>query len=221
MTLRTRRLAIALMALSFFAVGCRKAESDTEVASNAPRNGIEKVFSVFSAPRATIPAGEQIRVRLAQSLNSETAHSGDSWSGTVTGPVNVEGREVIPAGAEVHGVLVAAEEARQGSRARLQLAVRSVEIGDRRQSLNASAQPVVAGSARTRNLGAIAGGAVAGAILGRSTGKGNTGKGALIGGAVATGAVAASKGYQVTLPAGTVMSFSVTEEASVPLAAAR
>ena len=213
MRYRTRHLAIALMLLSAFAVGCRQAESDTPKSS-----GISGAFSMFAGRRATIPSGEQVRVRLAQAITSETANSGDSWSGIVTSPVNVDGKEVIPAGAEVHGVVVAAEEAQRGSRARLQLASRSVEIGNHNESISASSSPVVAGSPRARNLGAILGGAAAGAIIGQAAGK-NPEKGAIIGGAIATGGVAVSKGYQVTLPAGTVMSFSVTEDATVRLAA--
>jgi hypothetical protein len=81
-------------------------------------------------------------------------------------------------------------------------------------ALLASAGPVVARSTRTRNLGAIAGGAVAGALIGKATGD-NAGKGAILGGAVATGAVAVSKGYQVVLERGSVMTFSMDQSVSV------
>jgi len=67
-------------------------------------------------------------------ISSETALTGDHWRGSVTSAVHVDGKEVIPAGSEVEGVVVAAEEARRGSRARLELAVRSVQVGDRRTS---------------------------------------------------------------------------------------
>ena len=81
-------------------------------------------------------------------------------------------------------------------------------------SLRANANPVIAGSTRARNLGAIAGGAAAGALIGKATGD-KPGTGAIIGGAVATGAVAASKGYQVVLSNGTVMHFVVSEDVAV------
>ena len=80
--------------------------------------------------------------------------------------------------------MVAAEGARRGSRARLELGVRAVLLGDRRTALRARSEPIIAGSTRARNLGAIAGGAAAGALIGKATGD-NAGKGALIGGALA------------------------------------
>jgi hypothetical protein len=73
---------------------------------------------------------------------------------------------------------------------------------------------VIAGSTRARNLGAIVGGAAAGALIGKATSD-NATKGAVIGGALATGAVAASKGYQVVLSNGTVMTFVVSEDVAV------
>ena len=132
----------------------------------------------------------------------------------MTEPLTVGGREVIPGGATVTGVVVEAVEAQRGNRAKLELGVRAVHIGDRKTSLEASAEPVIAGSPRKRNLGAIAGGMAAGALIGEATSD-RPGTGALIGGAVATGAVAASKGYQVVLHDGAVMKFVVNEDVAV------
>jgi hypothetical protein len=114
----------------------------------------------------------------------------------------------------VSGVVVDAEGARRGNRAKLELGVREVRIGDRTSALKASAEPVIARSPRTRNLGAIAGGALAGALIGGATSD-HPGTGALIGGGVATGAVALSKGYQVVLHDGAVMKFVVDENVAV------
>src|SRR5262245_26436534 len=177
-------------------VGCAQSER------NAVAGGDPTAF--FGGSRVTVPAGALIHVRLNERISSETARAGDRWRGSVTSPVYVDDREVIPEGSEVEGVVVAAEEARRGSRARLQLAVRAVRVGDRRTSIDARSEPVIAGSPRARNLGAIAGGAAAGALIGKATSD-EAGKGAIIGGALATGAVAASKGYQVVMPDGAVM----------------
>ena len=172
------------------------------------------VLGMFGGSRVTVPSGTQLAVRLDQTLSSETVRRGDSWRGVVTSPLVIEGREVIPGGANVSGVVVAAEEARRGSRARLELGIRAVRIGERKTTLTASSEPVIAGSPRARNLGAIVGGAAAGALIGEATSD-NAGKGALIGGALATGAVAASKGYQVVLRDGTVMTFVVSKDVAV------
>jgi hypothetical protein len=198
-----KRIGVAAAALaSILAFGCNPSDRSTDV--GAGRGGV----------LVNVPSGSQLDVRLKQSLSSETAHRGDRWAGVVMNPVVIDGREVIPSGATVEGVVVAAEEARRGSRARLQLGVRGVLLGDRKTTLHASSEPVIAGSPRARNLGAIAGGAAAGALIGKATGD-NAGKGALIGGAVATGVVAASKGYQVVLKDGTVMTFIVNQDVAV------
>jgi len=197
------QIGLAAAALgSILAFGCNP--SDRSTAVDAGGGGIF----------VNVPMGSQIDVRLKQSVSSETAHRGDRWQGVVMVPVVIDGREVIPSGTAVEGVVVAAEEARRGSRARLQLGVRAVLVGDRRTTLRAQSEPVIAGSTRARNLGAIAGGAAAGALIGKATGD-NAGKGALIGGALATGAVAASKGYQVVLKDGTVMTFVVNQDVAV------
>jgi hypothetical protein len=193
--------------VSLFAVGCFETDADRASTSSL-------AIGWFGEPRLTVPVGTVLDVRLGQTMSSETARSGDRWQGIMTIPVFVEGREVIPSGSVLSGVVVQAEKAQRGSRARLELRVTSVRIGDRETSLSASADPVIAGSPRDRNLGAIAGGAVAGALLGKATGN-SAGTGAVIGGAIATGAVATSKGYQVVLPDGARMKFVVDHDVAV------
>jgi hypothetical protein len=201
---RIHLLAVALVGVLL--VGCK----ETNQTAGANTGGI----GLFGGPKVTVPSGSTIEVRLARTLSSETVHEGDHWQGTVVSPVVVDGREAIPSGSTVNGVVVASEKAERGSRARLQLGVTSVRVRERQLSLRANANPVIAGSTRARNLGAIAGGAAAGALIGKATGD-KPGTGAIIGGAVATGAVAASKGYQVVLSNGTVMHFVVSEDVAV------
>jgi len=195
---------IAGAAFSLMASGC----SSSDAGPGAAFAGL------FGGRQVTVPSGTVLSVRLDGTLSSETVKEGDMWQGVVTRSLVVDGHEVIPGGATVTGVVVDAEEAQRGSRARLELGVRAVRIGDRKTSLKASADPVIAGSTRKRNLGAIAGGVAAGALIGEATSD-RPGTGALIGGAVATGAVAASKGYQVVLQDGAVLKFVVNEDVAV------
>src|SRR5258706_9517278 len=203
MRMRNPGWLIAIAMVSSLGMGCVQSDS-----------GGGGVADLFGGSRVTVPSGTTLAVRLDQTLSSETGRRGDSWEGVVTRPLIVDGREVIPSGATVEGTVVAAEEARRGSRARLELGVRAVRIGDRKTALSASSDPVIAGSPRARNLGAIVGGAAAGALIGEATSD-NAGKGAVIGGALATGALAASKGYQVVLRDGTVMTFVVSQDVAV------
>jgi hypothetical protein len=160
----------------------------------------------------SIVSGTTINVALGGKISSETAVAGDAWYGTVSEDVMTQNGGVIPAGSQVDGVVTGALAARRGSRAMLELGVQRIRVNGHDESITASSEPVIAGSTRARNLGAIAGGAAAGALIGKAVGDGkNATVGGIIGGAAAAGVVAGSKGYQVVLTNGTVMTFTVTQ----------
>jgi len=165
----------------------------------------------------TLAAGTPIQVGVTAQLSTETANVGDTWTGEVKDNVIVGNTVVIPAGSQVNGVVAAVAPAQKGSRASLELAVKSVMVNGKSHPVSASMEPIVAGSTRARNVGAVAGGAAAGALIGKAVG--GSGKGALIGGLIggasAAGAAAASKGYQVVLKEGAVITFSVKENVMV------
>ena len=169
-----------------------------------------------SAPVArgvTVPAGTAIKISVAAHITSETAQSGDTWSGEVTEPLVVGTSAPIPAGSKVTGVIASAKAAEKGSRAHLVLAVRTIEVGGKTYHVHATADSLIAGSTRTRNVGAVAGSAGAGALIGKAIGGGGKGAliGGLVGGLVGTGAVAASKGYQVEVKEGTELTFTTDD----------
>ena len=208
MNLRHWTCGLALGACLALASGCNETSDEAQAGGSS---------GLFGRQRVTVPSGTMLQVQLAQTLSSETTRQGDAWRGTLVAPVIVEGREVLPAGSPVEGVVVGAAEARRGSRASLDLGVRAVRVGDRKLAIAGAAPPVIAGSPRARNLGAIAGGAAAGALLGRAIGGDgdDAAKGAIVGGAVAGGAVAASKGYQVILKEGTRLTFAIEQDVAV------
>ena len=170
-------------------------------------------------PSATLPAGTPLHVVIGTTITSETAQAGDAWSGTLKEAVSAGEAGVIPAGSTVHGVVEGAKGAVKGDRAVLVLRLTSVEFKGQAIEVSGKADSMIAGSTRTRNVGAVAGGAAAGALLGRAIG--GSGKGALIGGliggAAATGAVAKSKGYQVEVKDGYEMTFTLTHDSHLRL----
>ena len=191
--------------------GCNETESSTAESSGG---GSSNQTETHSSP--SVPDGTTLNVALGTTISSKNAQSGDAWEGTVTDNVTTGSGVIIPAGSKVSGVVTGVVPAKRGDLAMLDLAVRSVVVDGKSTSLDANTQPVVAGSPRARNLGAIAGGAAAGALVGKAVGDGkNAAVGGLIGGATAAGVVAASKGYQVILKTGTVMSFTVNETVSM------
>jgi hypothetical protein len=168
-------------------------------------------------PGVTLAQGTGIKVEVSTHLTSETAQPGDTWTGTVKEPVVVGDKVVIPAGSTVNGVISGAKPAEKGSRAVLVLGVRSIDANGRTYAVSASADSIVAGSTRARNVGAVAGGAAAGALLGKAIGGGGKGAliGGLLGGAAATGAVAASKGYQAEVKEGAEITFTVNNSVTM------
>jgi hypothetical protein len=190
--------------------------------ASRPKATTRPASSPSSEPAASnrgtlVAAGTPIEISVSAAISSETANIGDTWTGEVKEPVIVDGEVVIPAGSTVEGVVTSVTPAQKGSRASLDLGVRSVTVGGKSHSVDAGTEAIVAGSTRARNLGAIAGGAAAGALIGKAVG--GSGKGAviggLIGGATAGGAVAASKGFQVVVKEGTVITFNVSKDVRV------
>ena len=53
-----------------------------------------------------MPAGTQLSVRINDELNSETSQAGDVFHGSVSSPVTVDGKTVIPTTADVEGRVV-------------------------------------------------------------------------------------------------------------------
>jgi hypothetical protein len=202
---RTSRTTLATFALLVGALwllsGCK--ESKTAASDAAHEDAASSTRLVQS--------GTRIAVTLGSDISSETASAGDAWHGTVAENVSLQDGESIPPGSEVEGVVAAVTAARRGSRAMLELHVRNIRVNGRNEAIGASAAPVIAGSTRKRNVGAVAGGALVGALIGKSVGDGrNAAVGGLVGGAATAGVVAGTKGYQVVLSNGTVMRFTVS-----------
>jgi len=170
------------------------------------------------APSATVSAGTGVKITMGTALTSETATVGQEWIGQVAEAVTVGSMAPFPAGSVVHGVVAAVKPAVKGDRALLILRVTSIESNGKTHEISATADSLIAGSTRTRNVGAVAGGAAAGALIGSAVGGG---KGALIGGllggAAATGAAASSKGYQVSVKEGAEMVFKVDHDTKLKL----
>ena len=192
--------------------GCK--DKSTEQASASP-SGTSTSTSTGKSNRSSahsLMSGTTINVTLGNTISSRTASVGDAWHGTVTNNVEMQNGGMIPAGSEVNGVVTGAVGAKRGSRAMLDLGVRGIRVNGRDEKVTANGEAVIAGSTRARNLGAIAGGAAAGALIGKAVGNGkNAAVGGILGGATAAGVVASSKGYQVVLKDGSVMSFTVSQ----------
>lgn len=164
-----------------------------------------------------VPEGTSLHVRLDHSLASNQQRSGDGFTATVSQPVRVDGKVVIPAGSQVNGVVVYAKESgRLSGRAQMGLALESVRMGDDTYNIATNTITRVSGSHKKRNIAFIGGGGAGGAIIGAIAAGG---KGALIGGPIGAGAgtaVAALTGKKnVRLSAETPMTFRLVEPVNI------
>lgn len=196
-------LAIPLLALAMFA-----ARASTNMTTQL-LGGPEEL---------TVPAGTAIHVRLNHSLATNQNDAGEAFAATVTSPVVIEGKEVIPAGAQAEGVVVTSKPSgRLKGRAYMSLALSTVEVGGKQYEVSTSSVGRQSGDHKKRNIAIIGGGGGGGALIGALAAGG---KGALIGGPVGAGAglaVAALTGKkQVTIPAESAMTFRLTQPLTIP-----
>lgn len=134
----------------------------------------------------TVPEQTAIHVTLDQGLASDQSRAGDHFEATVSEPIVIDEHTVIPQGAHAEGVVVDARPSgRLMGRARLQLALESIDLDGKSYQLNTATSQRIGGNHKKRNWGWIAGGAGGGALIGALAGGG---KGALIGGPIGAGA---------------------------------
>jgi hypothetical protein len=168
---------------------------------------------------ATVPGGTAVRITMENPLTTETAQEGQTWTGTVKEAITIGSAAPIPAGSVVHGVVAGVKGAEKGDRAFFLLRITSIEANGTTHEVGMTADSMIAGSTRKRNVGAIAGSAAAGALIGKAVG--GTGKsaviGGLLGGAAATGVVATSKGFQVEVKPGQEVVFHVDRDTKIRL----
>jgi hypothetical protein len=166
------------------------------------------MIAVPAALADTIPAGSHATVRLNTSLSSATAHKEQAWSGTLTSDILAHGKVVAKAGSPVHGkVTYVNRSGRLHKPGALTLRLTSIN-GETVYSSRVSRQ----GKSHTKsNVTKIGGGTAAGALIGGLAGGG---KGAAIGAgagaAAGTGVAAATGKQEVTIPAESVLTFTIT-----------
>jgi hypothetical protein len=150
-----------------------------------------------------------VQVRLEDSLSSRTARLEDRVEATVDYPVrDSSGRIIIPAGSRVTGTVTRVQRAQRPLRGgELDIAFDSIYIGNTRYDLRGRVVSIDedidrGDTAERAGIGAVLGG-VLGGLLGGT-------KGALIGLVIGGGGgVVSSRGDEVELPAGTILTVSL------------
>jgi hypothetical protein len=134
----------------------------------------------------TVPGLTPIHVTLDQAVSSNQNRPGDHFDATVSEAVVIDGKTVIPEGARAEGLVVDAKHSgRLMGRARLQLALQSVEVNGQPYDVRTTPSTQIGRDHKKRNWAWIGGGAAGGAAIGAVAAGG---QGALIGGPVGAAA---------------------------------
>ncbi|HEU4390763.1 MAG TPA: peptidoglycan-binding protein [Blastocatellia bacterium] len=179
----------------------------------------------------SVPQGTVVSMRMDSWLNSGTARAGDRFTSTVTIPVYVNGKTVIPAGSIVEGHVTAATPAKRrsqsgtiavefdqivfpnGSRVPLRGSLTATDPKDRGRIDDENR---VQGRDENRKVVFIGGGGAIGAVIGGIAGGG---KGAAYGGLAGVGAgvagVLLAKGVEAEVKPGTSFGIQLSEPLSV------
>ena len=205
-------------------VACSKPSSDstakpTDQSTAAPSSGAGG--SATSAPAApaeappaqpvVVPAGTTLTVRLGQAVGSKISQAGDSFSATLSSPVEIDGNTVIAAGATARGTVVDAKPlGKFKGGAVLELSLTSITVNGREKSIQTSAVTRTE-KGKGKRTGVLAGGGAAvGAIIGGIAGGGKGAAiGMLAGGGAGAGGAAFTGNKDIVLPAESALSFTL------------
>ncbi|HWR54213.1 MAG TPA: hypothetical protein VN428_24105 [Bryobacteraceae bacterium] len=179
---------------------------------------VPAVAATPASAAVSIPVGTQVTIRMIDDVDSQTAQVGQTYRASVDEPVVIDGRTVIPRGADVITKLVEFKEAgRIAGGGQLTLDLASITINGQRTDV-ISQSVTQAGESGKRDSAAVIGGTtVLGAVIGAIAGGG---KGAAIGAVSGAGAGTAirvmTKGTQVRIPSETRLTFTLQQALRIP-----
>jgi len=163
----------------------------------------------------TIPPGTTLPLALTSSMASDTSAVEDPVTAELTRAVSIDGRDVLPAGAQLEGIVTEVDDsARVKGRAMIAFRFTSLRTGGEQYEVQTAALSHVAPATKGEDATkiAIGAGAVIGGLLG---GKDGAAKGAGVGGGAGTGVVLATKGKEMRLAPGADVSSLLTAPLTV------
>jgi hypothetical protein len=155
--------------------------------------------SAGAGPTVTIPVGTVLTVQMIDEIDSSKNRAGDQFDATVSSPVAIGERVVIPQGSNARVQLVAVKRAgRLKGRSELELELVSLTVNGVKYAVQTDHRDIQGASRGKRTAATMGGGAGLGALIGAIAGGGKGAAiGAGIGAAAGAGTQAATKGQQV------------------------
>jgi hypothetical protein len=181
-----------------------------DVPSNSP---VYAPQDAGAGKKTPLPAGTVLRVRLYHAIDTRQARHGDSFIASLSSPVTVDDKTVIPKGTVVRGsVRQASQSSRLRGHASVTLTLDRMEWNGVERPIDTNNVTWNSDGHKKRNLAWIGGGSAAGALIGGLLGGG---KGAAIGAGAGGGAgvasAAATEKKQVRIPAESVLTFRLEQ----------
>jgi BON domain-containing protein len=190
-------------------------------APQAPQEPQQPAYQAPAPPPApepvTIPVGTTLYVRMLNGIDSSKNVVGDTFRASLDSPLEVDGRVVVPAGAEVVGRV--AEDKSAGhfaGKSKIALELTRMTFHGHSYSLVTDQYNREGTSRGKRTAATIGGGSALGAVIGAIAGGG---KGAAIGAVAGAGAgtavQGATKGQQVKVEPEAVLAFRLQDPVTV------
>jgi hypothetical protein len=214
----TKRLGFIVVVIGVALAGHSRsaaAQATTASVSASPAAAATHVSDTAQYREVQIPAGTRIGVRLNTGVSSRSPIE-QPVDATVIAPLKIRGAQVVPAGSEVKGDVVAAQRSgKVKGRARLAIRFRTLTVGSQSYAINAQVARVAPATKKkdAEEIGIpAAGGAVIGALVGGGKG---AAIGAAAGGGAGTAVVLSTPGKEVALPKGSVVALRLQRAVTV------
>ena len=168
----------------------------------------------------TVPAKTVVSLRTIDRINSRSDRAGEFFRASLDAPIVVEGRVVVPAGADANLKLIYAKSAGQMTgRSGLGLELSSISFQGKTYNVVSSEVRRAGASRGKQTAERVGGGAALGALIGAIAGGGRGAAiGAAVGGGAGTGAQVWTHGQQVRIPAETRLDFTLERPLDVTYA---
>jgi hypothetical protein len=181
---------------------------------------VEAAGELSRSVSVTLPESTAIHVTLNNPVGSDRSQPGDHFEATLSQPVVVGGRTVIPEGAQATGVVVDARRSgRLVGHPHLQIALESVEVGGNTYEIRTATETRIGKRHGKHNFAFIGGGVGGGLLLGAlAAGGGGALLGGPIGAGVGTVAAVVTCRRDIRLPAETHVTFELATPATIDVA---
>ncbi|MEO5924989.1 MAG: hypothetical protein ABIR70_14305 [Bryobacteraceae bacterium] len=212
--------ALLLGAVGLILTGCNQSAGVPETTAEAKLEPVKVAPPKPVLVPVTLPEGTRLLVRTTSTLSTKTATSGEAFSGSLAEALLVDGKEILPKGAEVTGVVAESDDGgRVKGVASISLRMTGIELAGERVPVKSSLYVKAAPATKKKDAVKIGIGAGIGAAIGAIAGGGKGAAiGAASGGGAGTGVVLATHGDPAVVPAESIISFRLAAplEVTVP-----